>query len=88
MVAFDKFDNIMESDIDMDNGTYKFCLPVSIGDFPEVNVPTCFSNDTLELREFVNIQTKLFHRKAFIISDFQVTDLANVRFSGIISTSS
>lgn len=88
MVAFDKFDNLMESDIDMDNGTYKFCLPVSIGDFLEVNVPACFSNNILELREFVNTQTNLYHRKAFIISDFQVTDLANVRFSGVIGTSS
>lgn len=70
----------------MESGTYKFCLPVSIGDFPETNVPACFSNSAEELRNFVNMQREKYHRKAFIISDFQVMDLSNICFSGVIST--
>lgn len=85
MWAFENFDDV-EMNLDMSSGTYKFCLPVSIGDFPETNVPACFSNNVKELREFVNEQKKLYHRKAFIISDFQVMDLAKVCFSGVIST--
>lgn len=87
MWTFEKFDDI-ENKINLDNGTYKFCLPVSIGDFSETNVPACFSNNVEELKDFVSIQQKNNSRKAFIISDFQVYDLANVCFSGVISTHS
>lgn len=48
--AFENFDDV-EKAIDMKNGTYKFCLPVSVGDFPEVNVPACFSNEENELKK-------------------------------------
>lgn len=85
MLAFENFEDV-EKVMDMNSGTYKFCLPVSIGDFPETNVPACFSNNAEELRDFVEKQKTLKHRRAFIISDFQVNDLANVCFSGVIST--
>ncbi|MEI3395074.1 MAG: hypothetical protein V8R82_05125 [Clostridia bacterium] len=87
MCAFEKFDDA-KNKINMNNNTYKFCLPVSIGDFPETNVPACFSNSEEELRKFVETQTKLNHRKAFIMSDFQVTDLSKICFSGVINTNS
>ncbi len=87
MCAFEKFDDA-KNKINMNNNTYKFCLPVSIGDFPETNVPACFSNNEEELREFVETQKKLNHRKAFIMSDFQVKDLSKICFSGVINTNS
>ena len=87
MWAFENFEDI-EKRIDLNNGTYKFCLPVSVGDFAETNVPACFSNDPEELRKFVAEQKEKNHRKAFIISDFQVYDLGNICYSGVISTSS
>ena len=87
MWAFENFEDVKRK-IDMTNGTYKFCLPVSIGDFAETNVPACFSNNEDELREFVRIQSEANHRKAFIISDFKVSDMKNICFSGIINTDS
>lgn len=83
--SFDDYKDIEET-IDMENGTYKFCLPVSIGDFPEVNVPACFSLNSEEIRDFVELQKEKMHRKAFILSDFQVSDLNNIWYSGTIST--
>ena len=50
--AFENFEDI-ERAIDLNTGTYKFCIPVSIGDFSEIKVPACFSNDVEELRAFV-----------------------------------
>ncbi len=82
--AFENFDDV-EKAIDMKNGTYKFCLPVSVGDFPEVNVPACFSNEENELKNFVEVQRQKFHRKAFIMSDFQITNLSELWYSGTIS---
>lgn len=87
MWAFEKFEDVKQK-IDMKNNTYKFCLPVSIGDFAETNVPACFSSNEEELREFVKVQTETNHRKAFIISDFKVVDMSNICFSGIINTNS
>lgn len=87
MCAFEKFDDVRKK-INLNNNTYKFCLPVSIGDFPETNVPACFSNNEGELRQFVETQKKSNHRKAFIMSDFQVTDLSKICFSGVINTHS
>lgn len=87
MWAFENFEDVKEK-IDMTNNTYKFCLPVSIGDFAETNVPACFSNNEYELREFVRVQTEVNHRKAFIISDFKVVDMAKICFSGIINADS
>ena len=46
--AFENFEDIKRV-IDMENGTYKFCLPASIGDFPEVNVPAWCSFEQEEL---------------------------------------
>lgn len=88
MVAFGEFDDDVKVAIGANSGTFKFCLPVSIGDFHETNVPACFSNDVEDLEYFVNRQKKLHHRKAFIISDFQVSDLDDICFSGVISTTS
>lgn len=85
MWAFENFEDV-KTKIDMENNTYKFCLPVSIGDFAETNVPACFSNNKNELRDFVRMQTEINHRKAFIISDFKVSDMKNICFSGIINT--
>lgn len=85
MFAFEKFEDIVNK-VDFTNGTYKFCLPVSIGDFSETNVPACFSNNMDEIKAFVELQSKLNNRKAFIISDFLVWALSNVCFSGVIST--
>lgn len=87
MWAFENFDDV-KTKIDMMNNTYKFCLLVSIGDFAETNVPACFSNNEDELREFARVQTETNHRKAFIISDFKVTDMTKICFSGIINTDS
>ena len=83
--AFSVFQDI-EKTIDMQNGTYKFCLPVSVGDFPEVNVPACFSLNPEEIKEFVELQKEKMHRKAFILSDFQVSNLDDICYSGTIST--
>lgn len=87
MWSFEKFEDVGQK-IDMKNNTYKFCLPVSIGDFAETNVPACFSNNEEELREFVKVQTEAGHRKAFIMSDFKVMDMSKICFSGIINTNS
>lgn len=87
MWAFEDFEDVKRK-IDITNNTYKFCLPVSIGDFAETNVPACFSNNEDELREFVRIQSEVNYRKAFIISDFKVSDMKNICFSGIINTDS
>lgn len=87
MLAFEKFEDAT-SEMNMANNTYKFCLPVSIGDFAETNVPACFSNDEGELKSFVNTQKETNNRKAFIISDFNVTDINKICFSGIINTCS
>lgn len=83
--AFERFDDVKRK-INILSNTYKFCLPVSIGDFPETNVPACFSNSEDELRQFVDTQIKINHRKAFIISDLKVSDISNILFSGIINT--
>lgn len=88
MIAFEDFDDYVKEKINVDSGSYKFCLPVSIGDFPETNVPACFSSDVNELEDFVKVQKRKYKRKAFIISDFLVKDLSKICFSGIISTSS
>ena len=82
--AFEDFEDIKGA-VNMKNGTYKFCLPVSIGDFPEVNVPACFSSTEEELRKFVEIQKDKMHRRAFILSDFQVSNLSDLWYSGTIS---
>ena len=75
MLAFERFDDVKKK-INTSSNTYKFCLPVSIGDFPETNVPACFSNSEDELKQFVETQIKINHRKAFIISDFKVSDIS------------
>lgn len=87
MFAFEDIDDVFKN-WDLYNGTYKFLLPVSVGDFEEVNVPACFSNDPDVLREFYEEQKTKNKRKAFIISDFLVTDLDKLSYSGIINTSS
>lgn len=87
MLAFEDIDDVFKN-WDLYNGTYKFLLPVSVGDFEEVNVPACFSNDPDVLREFYEEQKTKNKRKAFIISDFLVTDLDKLSYSGIINTSS
>lgn len=87
MLAFEDIDDVFKN-WDLYNGTYKFLLPVSVGDFEEVNVPACFSNDPNVLREFYEEQKTKNKRKAFIISDFLVTDLDKLSYSGIINTSS
>ena len=87
MWSFEKFEDVKHK-IDMSNHTYKFCLPVSVGDFAEINVPACFSNNETELREFIKLQTEINHRRAFIISDFKVMDITKICFSGIINTNS
>lgn len=87
MWTFERFEDIKKK-MNTLSDTYKFCLPVSIGDFPEINVPACFSNDENELKKFVDTQIKINHRKAFIISDFKVPDITDICFSGIINTSS
>lgn len=84
MYAFEHFSDVKRK-MDMDSGTYKFCLPVSVGDFPEINVPACFSNKESELAQFVDLQIRMNHRKAFILSDFGVYDIADICFSGIIN---
>ncbi len=85
MWAFEDFEDI-EYLPEINSGTFKFCLPVSIGDFPETNVPACFSSNVEELKEFVRIQKKQNKRRAFIISDFRVSDLDDILYSGVIST--
>ncbi len=86
MWAFENFEDVEKLE-ELYSGTYKFCLPVSIGDFNETNVPACFSSDVEELRKFVSEQKNKNDRRAFIISDFQVNNLDNLLFSGVISTS-
>lgn len=87
MWSFENFDDVVDK-INIKSNTYKFVLPVSVGDFPETNVPACFSNNENELRSFCQMQTELNYRKAFIISDFQVSDLSDICYSGIIHISS
>jgi hypothetical protein len=87
MFAFENFDDL-EGNLELDNGTYKFLIPVSVGDFPETNVPACFSNNKEELRSFYNEQKNKNKRKAFIISDFLVDDMENILYSGTITVSS
>lgn len=87
MIAFENFDDV-KNGIDLNNGTYKFCLPVSVGDFPEVNVTACFSNNEEELRAFCEEQKSKFGRRAFIMSDFLVKDLEDICYSGTINVSS
>lgn len=85
MVAFEDFEDVLKI-WDLYNGTYKFLLPVSKGEFAEVNIPACFSKDPDELRKFYEVQKKENKRSAFIISDFLVTDLEDICYSGIINT--
>ncbi len=85
MWAFEDFEDI-EYLPEINSGTFKFCLPVSIGDFPETNVPACFSSNVEELKEFVRIQKEQKNKKAFIISDFRVSNLDDILYSGVIST--
>lgn len=87
MFAFENFDDL-DGNIDLDNGTFKFLIPVSVGDFPETNVPACFSNKKEELREFYNEQRTKNKRRAFIISDFLVDDMEDILYSGTITVSS
>lgn len=87
MIAFEDFDDV-KNGIDLNNGTYKFCLPVSIGDFAEVNVPACFSNSEEELRKFYVEQKTKNKRVAFIMSDFLVADLNDICYSGTINVCS
>lgn len=87
MIVFEDFDDV-KNGIDLNNGTYKFCLPVSVGDFAEVNVPACFSNKEEELRRFYEEQKSKNKRVAFIMSDFLVTDLNSICYSGTINVSS
>ena len=84
IVAFESFDDV-EKEIDLSSKTFKFLLPVSIGDFAESNVPACFSNDENELRRFYEQQVNENNRHAFIISDFQVEDLDDICYSGTIN---
>lgn len=86
-VAFENFDDIKKY-MDLNNDTYKFLLPVSIGDFAESNVPACFSNKEKELYDFYEVQKKHNKRKAFIISDFSVDNLDDICYSGTIHLSS
>ena len=55
MFAFEDIDDVFKN-WDLYNGTYKFLLPVSVGDFEEINVPACFSNDPDVLRAFYEEQ--------------------------------
>lgn len=87
MFAFENFDDL-DGNIDLDNGTFKFLIPVSVGDFPETNVPACFSNNRDVLRNFYNEQRTKNKRKAFIISDFLVEDMEDILYSGTITVSS
>ena len=87
IVAFESFDDV-EKEIDLSSKTFKFLLPVSIGDFAESNVPACFSNDENELRRFYEQQVNENNRHAFIISDFQVEDLDDICYSGTINLKS
>ena len=86
MVAFEDF-NDLDGNIDLDNNSYKFLIPVSIGDFAETNVPACFSNNKDELRSFYNEQKSKNKRQAFLISDFLVDDIDDILYSGTIHVS-
>lgn len=86
-LAFENFEDI-EDFLKNNKDTFKFCLPVSLGDFSEVNVPACFDKDIKNLKKFVEYQRKINHRKAFIISDFNVCDIDDIMYSGIICVSS
>ena len=55
MFAFEDIDDVFKN-WDLYNCTYKFLLPVSVGDFKEINVPACFSNNPDVLREFYEEQ--------------------------------
>ncbi len=85
MWAFENFEDI-EQLPEINSGTFKFCLPVSVGDFHETNVPACFSSNIEELQNFVETQKTTKNRKAFIISDFEVNNLDDLLYSGVIST--
>lgn len=87
MLSFEDFEDI-ENLPNMSEDTFKFCLPVSVGDFSETNVPACFSNEIKTLRDFVEQQKIVNNRKAFIISDFGVSDIDDILYSGIICVSS
>ncbi len=82
MIAFRDYEEIEE--IICQSNTFKFCIPVSIGDFAEVKIPACFSNNPLEIKEFIKAQKEINNIKAFIISDFMVKELAEICYSGII----
>lgn len=84
-LSFRKFEDV-ENKVDFSNGTYKFCLPLSVGDFPEAKVPPCFSNDKEEIREFVEMQQQKNKRKAFMILDLGISNLEDMEYSGVIST--
>lgn len=84
-LAFREFDDI-KNKIDFGNGTYKFCLPLSVGDFPEAKVPPCFSNDADEIKTFVEEQKTVNKRKAFMILDLGVDNLEDMQYSGVVST--
>ena len=89
VIAFENWNDIKENkSINIDTNTFKFLLPVSIGDFAESNVPACFSNNEEELKKFYDQQVTENHRKAFIISDFQVEDLDDICYSGTIQIKS
>ncbi len=83
--AFENFEDI-EKIPSMHNESVKFCLPVSLGDFPEIHIPACFSPNIEDHRLFVEEQKKLHNRRAFIISDFEIKSLNDIIYSGTIST--
>lgn len=87
VIAFENWKDIEEK-INLKDNSFKFLLPVSIGDFAETNVPACFSNKEEELKQFYEQQINENHRKAFIISDFQVKDLDDICYSGTIQIES
>lgn len=84
-ISFRNFEDV-STKIDFSNNTYKFCLPLSVGDFPEANVPPCFSNSKEEISQFVEKQKQEKRRKAFMILDLGVTSLEDIKYSGVIST--
>ncbi len=85
MWAFENFEDV-EKIPSMHNKSVKFCLPVSLGDFPEIHIPACFSTNLEDHRLFVEEQKRLHNRRAFIISDFRIPSLDDIIYSGTIST--
>ena len=67
MFAFEDIDDVFKN-WDLYNGTYKFLLPVSVGDFKEINVPACFSNNPDVLIEFYEEQKIKEKLLLFLIS--------------------